>query len=383
MKSQSVDPGLEYMISIGFRPAKTWGAVETALANASDRKTALRFLKTIDERASGKRDEIGFYSMKNENYNLSLALTSAFDADILRKACNWIVDNKDLFGSTILEVGCDCGVMTVFLAKAFPEAKIVAIDRCKEAIVNAKRFANLQGVNNVEFLECDLKDLQGQYDTIFSMRTVHENFESSEDVMREIGEAAAIYSKALAEYAEVLATKLSNQGLLVSIERIPRNALLLGWMEALFNAGLLFSMEHFEEIICKELNQDSVFHAFVCFHERTDGINAKEVFDQACQKHMDYSKAEYWGTDAKIVFENRRGELIEGYNIEYPYQHAKVRVSLWTHKYDETGLVLFENNNGNVHTCFMDISQRDEVLDNMHKALGESRSIPGAIITKI
>ena len=33
--------------------------------------------------------------MKNEDYNLSLAITSAFDADILRKACNWIVENKE------------------------------------------------------------------------------------------------------------------------------------------------------------------------------------------------------------------------------------------------------------------------------------------------
>ena len=176
---------------------------------------------------------------------------------------------------------------------------------------------------------------------------------------------------------------LTEHGLLISIERIGRNALLLGWMKALAEVNLTFDLSCYEELVCTEAGDDSVFQAFVCFKGIESEITAKDLFDFACSKYLDYTLAQYEGWDAKIVFENRRGTLIEGYNVEYTTPPSKVRVSLWTHRTDDTGLVAYQNNNGNVTTTFLDISQKEEMLQSMHDALDESRAYGNVTITEM
>ncbi len=95
------------------------------------------------ERLSGSKE---FYDFKNSDPEISRALSEAYDGDIIRKACNYISSHKDYFGETILEVGCDCGIISCFLAKSFPDAEIVSIDRCAAAIKIAKDFAKKQGL---------------------------------------------------------------------------------------------------------------------------------------------------------------------------------------------------------------------------------------------
>ena len=74
-----------------------------------------------------------------------------------------------------------------------------------------------------------------------------------------------------------------------------------------------------------------------CRHAFED-ITPEELFDLACSKYLDYTKAQYFGWDAKIVFENRHGKLIDGYCVEYPQQKFRAKLSAWTHRTDPTGL---------------------------------------------
>ena len=87
-------------------------------------------------------------------------LQRGYDIDIIRKACNYIAENKEYFGKTILEVGCDAGYMTGFLAKTFPDAKIVSIDRSESAMNIAKANLEILDVHNVELKHCALKDVK-------------------------------------------------------------------------------------------------------------------------------------------------------------------------------------------------------------------------------
>lgn len=90
-------------------------------------------------------------------------------------------------------------MISCFLAKTFPDARIVSIDRCAAAIEIAKAFAKKQGLENIAFLCCDLKEVEGSFDTVFSMRTLHENNEAEEDVVNDLGEQAAVFREALPE----------------------------------------------------------------------------------------------------------------------------------------------------------------------------------------
>lgn len=379
-KNHDLDPGLRYLKEIEFdRIRGKYGLADRLRKNFGNSKAE----KIWDEWQSIPVGSKEFYEFKNSDPEISKAFSEAYDGDIIRKACNYISNHKEYFGSTILEVGCDCGLISCFLAKTFPDSKIVSIDRCAAAIEIAKEFAKKQGVENIEFRSCDLKDVKDTFDTVFSMRTVHENNNAEEDLVNDLSEQAAIFKEELTEYASSLSKVLSDQGALISVERIGRNALLLGWMEAMEDVDLAFDLSCYEELICEEAGDKSEFQAFICFKGIESDIKARDMFDFACSKYLDYTQAEYEGWDAKIVFENRRGELIEGYILEYLSPPAKGRFALWTHSTDETGLIVYQNNNGNVTTSFHDISQKEELLESLHEALDEIRANWNVTITKI
>lgn len=379
MAKKIMDVGLQYMISLGIRPAKTLSQLEDQLIRASDTTTARELMLEINNRSDHNGNNDSFYRLKNQSLEISLALTGAFDGDILRKACNWISAHKDFFGQSILEVGCDCGVISCFLAKTLPEVQITAIDRCEEAIQNAKKLAQRLSVSNVSFVSSNLTDLIGSYDTVFSMRTVHENFQADEDVLNGLSEQASIFCNSLADYAHQLHSKINEHGLLISIERIGRNALLLGWMKALYKEGLVFDLSAYEELHCTEVGNESNFQAFISFENKAVSATPNELFDYACSMYLDYSKPQYEGWDAKIVFENRRGKLIDGYQITYPQYNVGIIIGAWTHRTDDTGLVFFQNNNGNVLLQFYDISQKEALVKSITQAIEEAKENGGRI----
>ena len=121
------------------------------------------------------------YLLKNEDIDAALKFTGDVDGDIIRHVCNWILSHKQCFGKTILEVGCDIGLISCFLAKTFPESKIIAIDRFSEGVAIAKQLAEELELNNIEFKCIDANSINEKYDTVFSCRTLHENRDIKEN----------------------------------------------------------------------------------------------------------------------------------------------------------------------------------------------------------
>ena len=377
-RDKKKEPGLQYMLSLRINPAKSMSGVEDQLARATDRKTAIDLLIEIGERYTGggdrKRD---FYTLKNSTFELSFALSSAFDGNILRNACNWIYENKEEFGSTILEVGCDIGIMSCYLAETFPNAKIVSIDRCKEAIENAKKLAEKRNITNVEFLATDLESLSQNFDTVFSMRVMHENIsaDTKEDLVNDLTEQANIYREEVSDYARQLREHIADGGNLISIERIGRNALFLGWIEALNERGIHFSVDNYKEIVCREVDEDSVFQAFSAsllddsisnVTDQRDGErNAIDLFFSICEKYTDFTAKEYVGWEAKNAYEYLRGDLIEGYVVEDTRDHTRCKLTIWTHRSDKNKVVYYVNNNGNAGTIVFDLGEKERVIQTI------------------
>jgi len=71
----------------------------------------------------------------------------------------------------ILECGCLEGGHTALLAKAFPEAEIVATDLCEENLRKARFLVSLYGLHNVRWLQDDFSSPHTvfcqEYDAIF------------------------------------------------------------------------------------------------------------------------------------------------------------------------------------------------------------------------
>lgn len=380
-KRRKMDPGLKYLQNAGFQRISGKYGLQDYFTSTFGWQKAIEICEMLDSLEKGTME---FYEYKNSDPIISLALNRYYDTDIVRQACNWIAANKELFGDTILEVGCDCGIISCFLAQSFPYAKILSIDRSQNAIRNAELFANRMNVTNVTFKACDLREITGTFDTVFSMRTVHENYnkdyEGLDDfLIKDLPEQAEMYRDLLKSYCHELKERMTEDGVLISIERIGRDALLLGWMEALHDQDLSFDLNRYTEIKTKEVEEESVFRAFIAFRKGEQAGSPQEMFDLSNSKYLDYTAARYTDWDAKIVFENRKKSLVEGYLIDIPEMKMKSKIELWTHKYDETSIMAYQNSNGIVSLEFYDISQQDELLKSIHSFLDETLAKGGTV----
>jgi hypothetical protein len=79
-------------------------------------------------------------------------------------------------GGTIADVGCGCGQSTVALAKAFPRAKILALDFDASSIERARALARREGAKNVEFVVSPAEKLPAdrKFDLICTFDCIHD-----------------------------------------------------------------------------------------------------------------------------------------------------------------------------------------------------------------
>ena len=377
------------MKELGFRAGKNYSSAMQRIKNIAGETVAERVDQLVQERANGKRNDEVFYAYKNQSQQLSMTITNAFDSDILRKACDWIAKNQDCFGDTILEVGCDCGIMTCFLAKTFPNAQITAIDKCTAGIENAKKLAKKLGITNVTFIVCALTEVPDKYDTVFCMRTLRENVDLKEDILNDITVQADIFKPTVSAYIRQLHEKTKNAGNLIFIEKMNLDALFLSVITALKEDNMMINLRNQQNIKCNELGHETHIQAFSVTAFETDILHDEtmeadndetsqeitpfELFTYACRKELNFDLSLYFGWNAKIVYEAKRGELITGYKVKSTDPFTKAVYTLWTHKYDPTGLLSYENINGNVRLGFMDISEKDRMILQLKNVLNQAK----------
>ena len=102
-KNKSIDAGLAYMMELGFRAERSRKTAHNKLRSVTDKSLANNLIDVIDDvrNDKGNYSQSDLYVAKNATLDLSLMLSSTYRADIYRKICNWVVNHKDLFGSSI------------------------------------------------------------------------------------------------------------------------------------------------------------------------------------------------------------------------------------------------------------------------------------------
>ena len=120
--------GDRYLRSLGLRPTQDSDALAAQLrqavgdAQAEAALSALYTRRTQQETATSgldRQETAAFYDRKNQHPQASLILSAAHDWDLLCQTCQWVTQHPDAFGATILDVGCDCGLLSCFLAQTF------------------------------------------------------------------------------------------------------------------------------------------------------------------------------------------------------------------------------------------------------------------------
>lgn len=89
MKKQS-DVGLKHIQNLGIKTARDIDSVVKRMAEIiGNRNTAISLIESFYKSSDSCSSEID-YEKKNSNYEIAMAFSGSYDADIIRKACNWI-----------------------------------------------------------------------------------------------------------------------------------------------------------------------------------------------------------------------------------------------------------------------------------------------------
>lgn len=334
------DLGLQYLMELGIRPAKDMDGIYRQLREQLGQEQADKAKAELWDEPDVQR----LYDLKNENYATSVAFSGAYDGDIYRQACNWIGQHKAQFGKEILDVGCDCGILSCFLAKILPESQITSIDRTANAIAVARQLAEKLQLTNITFLHSDIADLgDAVYDTVFSMRTVHENV-VTKDIQPSyllLLEQAQMYGNTIADYSARLAAKVKEGGTLVSIERGERNPMFLGWLLNLHENKLTIQRDSYAELHCTTVGKPAVLQALVAgkADAQNDNVYAFwcDLFD------TDWSDYQYTGWAAETFLQNTVYGLeqpTDGYLLYNQDGAICGKYAIWPFK-ENPGAVLF------------------------------------------
>ena len=363
-EKKQTDIGSAYLEEIGFAPFFDKRGMKNRWEKLFGEKKAKQ-LHTKFKKLEGGSQE--FYEFKNSDPELSKSFSEFYDMEILKNACNFIDAYQKYFGKTILEVGCDTGIMSCFLAKTFPGSRIISIDMNPSGITLAKARAEKMELNNIEFITCGLNEIEEQFDTVFSMRTMHENYaDSNLSIYEPFSYQVNEFEKLTHDYAQQLTSHIHENGFLCSFERIGHDALFYAWLSELNRCGCGVLPETYAEINCTEANTQNTFQTFVS--------------QKGKEGSPDEIKRLWFGS--LIEFSNEIRKLPEFYGLAYLEEHAgalirgirmydeiglAARVAVFTDRGDPSLLYyLYCGGELGFYLQIADSSEKDKYLDEIH-----------------
>lgn len=235
----------EYMKTVGLKYIKNSNDFFTGLARVTmDKDYTMEVARVLNARAEGApTDNSEFYQLKNKIFDASIYISAAFDGGVFRHIGNMVMDHSELFVGNVLDMGCDCGIVTCFMAKCYPDVSFTGVDINEKAIDNAKALAEKLEINNVSFECIDIYQMNDdvEYDTITSFRVL---LDIADDYARHLpfvgkrDEREAAYENAFSKYAEVISKCLKDNGQLLTVERYTAEYGWLGWLQALSAQGI-------------------------------------------------------------------------------------------------------------------------------------------------
>ena len=311
---------------------------------------------------------------------------------MLSQFCGDLFDGQD---KKILDVGCDCGIVTCFLARCCPDAEVIGIDRSANAVARARELAEKLGVTNVRFERSTLKDVRETYDVVFCSRVAEDNtvFPISHlyDTFYNLSEE---YRKQLKDFLSELTDTLAEDGQLIIGEASGFAPICYAEIRTLIDLGCLpydgepVLYKQFEEnwdlvlIICQKQKDLSVLENDFARRDTSENapllqpyLKTKEdyyarMFFLYLARDRDMSGCECFDWDANIMLEDTAKELIEGYLFYDSHWPHPFVFSLWTNVNDPTAIVYFgPDEKGRKCWNNQDISRKEEMLGVIRSGL--------------
>lgn len=314
--------GDRYLRSLGLRPAQDSDALAAQLrqavgdAQAEAALSALYTRRTQQETATSgldRQETAAFYDRKNQHPQASLILSAAHDWDLLCQTC--------------------------------PHSRITSIDRSANGIHAAQQLAERLGLTNITFLHTDLETLPPmEFDTVFSSRTVQENYDPLLENARflPLTHQGRICAQVFQRYTSLLCQFVKPGGTFVTIERMERDRVFLGYCLALHSQGLDLVPESHQELHCQEGDHTTTLQAFCGVKEgRTTPTDAEDFFIATFQDALTW-QPRHLDVEGELILELCAQELIRGHFLHNP-QGARVgKLAIYTSKFDPEELFYYQ-----------------------------------------
>lgn len=233
-----------YMQEVGLKYIKSTNDFLTGLAIRTNKDYTQKIAQELNSRASRQNSSNSyFYQIKNEHFDGSIFVSAAFDGGVFRHIGNLILDNPEIFKGKVVDFACDCGIVTCFIAKMYPDCHVVGIDINQLAVDNAIKLAEKLKLNNVEFICSDVYDVkfEEKADTLTSFRGLLDVCMKNTSGLPFFGERKwreEQYKNAFLDYAEVMKANLNEGGHVLCVERYTAEYGWQGWLEALKEKGI-------------------------------------------------------------------------------------------------------------------------------------------------
>ncbi|MBQ3903491.1 MAG: methyltransferase domain-containing protein [Eubacterium sp.] len=357
-----------YMEKVGLKYVKDAKSLIAGLVLRVDKHYAEEVGRELNSRAEGlPADNASFYEMKNRYFEGSIFLSAAFDGGVFRHIGNMVIDNADRFKGEVLDLCCDCGIVTCFMAENNPESHFTGIDINESAIENAKQLAEKLGLNNVEFICKDVYelDLGKQFDAVTSFRSLLDAAEKQTKGLNYIGlrdEREETYKTAFTPFAEIVAKHLKPEGFFLSVERYTAEYGWLGWMQALAQQGIYANGE---SGLMRAQDISSVKEYSVTYAAKGEKTEPIEVFNEALSKQFKSGTGYDGGMAEFALYYDSTGEI--EHTLIYKNNRVIHQYSL---AYNEKGkLMYYDASNDTRKIKYINSKKEESVRSDIEKNL--------------
>jgi SAM-dependent methyltransferase len=291
-------------------------------------------------------EERNLYCIKNRSLKLSMDF-SRYSADLYRRFFEWFLKNISYEPKSILDLGCDNGIVTCFFALLYPNSNVIGIDPCENGITCAEQLCIKLGLKNVEFKVARIQDISQifsdqSFNMITSIRTLHEvtGFSDSPEHIWSLETLEKLNlndfdNKDLVKALEDIKDRLTSDGMFISWERLPSIESCFLYIHDLIKFGLFLNSELSTKIKFHEIGDEQTMPVIVA---ETKG-NQENLVEKVLKIYSDEVTKPFKAND---TFEDAAAELrfylcndkifLYGYQIDYVNENGnKARVEFWKH----------------------------------------------------
>lgn len=301
-----------------------------------------------------------------------------------------IKKNKDVFGKEILEVGCDIGVITCYVALLCPDSKIKGIDLCPEGIMCAKELAAKLNISNIEFECIKLQDMntKNKYDTLLTLKTTSENMnrQGGYNQCMTLDEGGDFVKSRIEKYISELSCFVRDGGNIYSIERRSVPEFAWGYVKAMNANGLVIEPNTASRYIFTE-HEDTNTAMFSFVFTKKGPVNLEDLYllyNQSFLNEWVFKQPQYTGENAALIAQNSIRKVLLAYDVKNRYMDPIARLMVFTND-DPTAIAVYlytinEEGENYMVVYNYDISVKEEVLADCKRTISNYKK--NGFITK-